>query len=139
MQGRDGEGEALLREALALLPGEAVLHHTLGLVYARQQRWDEALSELAAAAEAAPDNVRFAFVYGIALNSAGRSPEALQLLRASLETSPWDRDLLIGLSTIHRDRGELGAALEYARRLVEAWPEDAGARRLLAELESAGG
>jgi hypothetical protein len=42
----------------------------------------------------------------------------------------------MGLATIHRDRRQLGAALEYARRLVEAWPEDAGARRLLSELES---
>jgi tetratricopeptide (TPR) repeat protein len=136
VQGRDAEGEALLREALALLPGEAALHHTLGLVYARQQRWDEVLTELSLAVEAAPDNVRFAFVYGIALNSAGRSPEALELLRASLDRVPWDRDLLMGLATIHRDRRQLGAALEYARRLVEAWPEDAGARRLLSELES---
>jgi tetratricopeptide (TPR) repeat protein len=136
--GRDAEGEALLREALALLPGEAALHHTLGLVYARQQRWDEALTELSLAVEAA-ENVRFAFVYGIALNSAGRSAEAVELLRASLDGAPWDRDLLMGLSTIHRDRGQLGAALEYARRLVEAWPEDAGARRLLSELESADG
>jgi predicted CXXCH cytochrome family protein len=139
VQGRDGEGEALLREALALLPGEAALHHTLGLVYARLERWDEALAELSLAVEAAPENARFAFVYGIALNSAGRSAEALDLLRASLERVPWDRDSLIGLATIHRDRGELGAALEYARRLVEAWPEDTGARRLLSELQSAAG
>ena len=83
--------------------------------------------------------MRFAFVYGIALNSAGRSAEAVELLRASLNRAPWDRDLLIGLATIHRDRGQLGAALDYARRLVEAWPEDAGARRLLSELESADG
>jgi tetratricopeptide (TPR) repeat protein len=137
--GRDAEGEALLREALALLPGEAALHHTLGLVYARQQRWDEALAELSLAVEAAPENARFAFVYGIALNSAGRSAEAVEVLGTSLDRAPWDRDLLIGLATIHRDRGQAGAALEYVRRLVEAWPEDAGARRLLSELESSGG
>ena len=136
---RDAEGEVLLREGLALLPGEAALHHTLGLVYARQQRWDEALTELSLAVEAEPENVRFAFVYGIALNSAGRPAEAAELLRASLDRAPWDRDLLMGLSTIHRDRGQLGAALDYARRLVEAWPEDASARRLLSELESADG
>ena len=104
-------------EALALLPDEAAIHHTLGLVYARQQRWEEASTELSLAVEAAPENAWFAFVYGIALNSAGRSAEAAELLRASLDRTPWDRDLLMGLSTIHRDRGQLGAALEYARRL----------------------
>jgi tetratricopeptide (TPR) repeat protein len=139
VQGRDAEGETLLREALALLPDEAAIHHTLGLVYARQQRWEEASTELSLAVEAAPENARFAFVYGIALNSAGQSPEAIEVLKAALDGAPWDRDLLIGLATIHRDRGQLEAALEYARRLVENWPEDTGARRLLAELESSAG
>ncbi len=137
--GRDAEGETLLREALELLPGEAALHHTLGLVYARLERWDEALAELALAVEAATENARFAFVYGIALNSAGRSAEAVEVLRASLDRAPWDRDLLIGLATIHRDLGQLDAALGYARRLVEAWPEDTAARRLLSEFESTAG
>ena len=139
VQGRDAQGETLLREAIDRLPGEAALHHALGLVHARQQRSDEALMELSLAAEAAPENVRFAFVYGIALHSAGRSAEAVETLKASLVRAPWDRDLLIALATIHRDRRELGRAVEYARRLAEAWPDDAGAARLLAELESGAG
>ena len=40
VQGRDQEGERLLREALAKHPDEALLHHTLGLVLVRLRRGD---------------------------------------------------------------------------------------------------
>jgi cytochrome c-type biogenesis protein CcmH/NrfG len=111
----------------------------LGLAYARQQRGAEALDALAEASRLAPDNRRFAFVYAVALNSGGRSAEAIDVLVDALGRAPWDRDLLVGLATFHRDRRELPEAVEYARRLVQAWPDDQGALQLLTELESTGG
>ena len=136
-QGREADVVRLLDGAIAVLPDEPALYHVLGLSYARQQLGEEALEALARAARLAPEDRRFAFVYGVALNSAGRSTEAIAVLARALESAPWDRDLLIGLATFHRDRGEVSDALEYARRLAEAWPDDPGGRQLVGELESA--
>ncbi len=138
-QGREAEVEEILLRGLSTLPTEAALHHALGLAYARQQREEEALDALAEASRLAPENTRFGFVYAVALNSGGRASEAIAVLEAALQRTPWDRDLLVGLATFHRDRGERREALEYARRLAEAWPDDPGARQLVAELESPGG
>lgn len=42
-----------------------------------------ALHEFAVAAKLAPDNARYAYVYAIGLNSAGKQREALAILKAA--------------------------------------------------------
>jgi hypothetical protein len=64
LQGRDAEGEALLRQA----PDNAAVHHALGLLLVRLGRLDEALPELARAVELAPGEARYAYVYEVALS-----------------------------------------------------------------------
>ena len=71
--GRDGEGESVLRTAIAASPRDAGLHHALGLTLVRLKRPDEALAELRRAAELEPDRARYAYVYAVALHSAGRA------------------------------------------------------------------
>ena len=108
----------------------------LGLLLVRQRRTDEALGELARADELQPENIRYSYVYAIALNSVGREKEAIQVLERGHERRPDHRDTLIALISIHRERGELDVAVRYAERLVALTPEDPGARRLLDELRS---
>lgn len=64
LQGRDTEGETLLRQA----PDDASVHHALGLLLVRLGRLDEALPELARAVELAPGEARYAYVYEVALS-----------------------------------------------------------------------
>jgi len=66
VRNREPDGEALLREGLGHAPTDATLHHALGLSLVRQHRNEEALQELKRATELAPDNQRFAYVYGVA-------------------------------------------------------------------------
>lgn len=66
VQQRESDAEATLREGLRASPGDATLHHALGLSLVRQKRAAEALAELKRAAELAPDNERFAYVYEVA-------------------------------------------------------------------------
>jgi predicted CXXCH cytochrome family protein len=63
---READVEALLREGLTHAPSDATLHHVLGLSLVRQGRKADALRELKRATELAPDNARFAYVYGVA-------------------------------------------------------------------------
>jgi tetratricopeptide (TPR) repeat protein len=66
LQGREVEAESTLREGIAQVPGNGMLHHALGLALVRQQRGAEALRELRRATELEPGNERFAYVYRIA-------------------------------------------------------------------------
>lgn len=119
---RDPDGERLLREALALMPERAELHLALGLSLVRQRRSSEALPAFARATELDPGNARYAYVHGIALNAAGRTDEALDVLAASQARHPADRDTLVALITINRDAGRLPVALSWADRLVAVDP-----------------
>jgi Flp pilus assembly protein TadD len=91
--GRDAEGETLLRASLAQQPKAAALHHSLGLLLVRQNKLSAALAPLRQAAALAPDNARFAYVYAVALDSAGRKREAHAAAEAGLKHSPGDATL----------------------------------------------
>ncbi len=86
--GRDGDGEAALRAAIAVSPKDAGLHYALGLALIRLKRSSDALAELRQAAELAPDSAQNAYVYAIALNSTGRGDEALKTLAGRARAPP---------------------------------------------------
>lgn len=134
--GDEAEGERVLRRGLAVAASKAELHHALGLNLARQQRLSEALPELQRARELAPENVRFAYVYGVALLSSGEPRAAVSVFTSVLEQRPGERDVLAALANVLRDLGELQRARGYAQRLVEAAPDDPAARQLLEDLSA---
>ena len=135
MRGQDKQGAALLREALAIEPENADVRHSLGLLLIRQHSYSEALDELRRASDLAPDNVRYAYVYAIALNSAGATVEATALLERMHQRHPTDRDVLVALVSIARDKGDFARALRYAHDLASQYPGDMEVRALVMELE----
>jgi Flp pilus assembly protein TadD len=137
LQGRDGEGEKILRRALSLDPQNAAAHHALGLLMIRQKQPPEALVALAEAARLGGDNPRYGYVYAVALNSTGQGKPAIQVLQKVLARHPNDRDTLLALTTFQRDAGELDAARELARRLVALEPENPQIQALLRQLSVA--
>ena len=116
-QGRDPEGERILREGLKVAPKNAILHHALGLALVRMKRADAALSELDRATVLEPGNARFAYVYAVALHSTGRSDAAIARLEKTLLAHPNDRDILEALASFHQARGDNGSAKKFAERL----------------------
>jgi predicted CXXCH cytochrome family protein len=122
-QTRDADGEWIVHEALARLPDNPELHFTLGLNLVRQHQATEAIPEFARAAELDPANPRYAYVQGVALNSTGRTDDALEVLEAAQARHPADRDTLLALATINRDAGRMAAALSWADRLVALDPQ----------------
>jgi Flp pilus assembly protein TadD len=135
-QNRDEAGEKILRQGLAVAPNDAALHHALGLLLVRRGRQSEALEALGRAAAIRPDIPRYGYVFGVALHSARQSTRALEVLTQAHEQHPGAPEILVGLATISRERGQLASAIGYARKLVELVPYDQGARQLLAELEA---
>lgn len=125
----------MLREGIAAAPRAAALHHALGLALVREQRPAEAAPELQRAAELAPDNPRFGFVYAVAVKETEGVARALEVLRAQLLRQPENRDLLLALTSYSREAGDMQAARDYAERLARLAPKDPQVQKLRAELE----
>jgi tetratricopeptide (TPR) repeat protein len=105
-QGRDDEGEKQLRKGLSISPDAADLHHALGLLLVRRGDKSTALQEFAKASKLASADARYAYVYGIALNSMGKQHEALAVLKAADTRQPHNLQLLSALVTILREEGD---------------------------------
>lgn len=136
-QARDADVEPILARGLAQVPDAADLHHALGLLRVRQGRRQEALASLGRAAALLPQQPRYAFVFGVALNSAGQADRALEVLDGAHRDHPGDTDLLLALTTISRDQGDIEAAVGYARQLRDLDPANPQISQLLAQLEAA--
>ena len=92
---RDTEGVALLRTGIAIRPQSADLYHSLGLAQVRLGKLPDAIVSLRRAAELAPDNPRYAYVYAVALHSAGRTDEALEVVDSALLRLPTNASLRV--------------------------------------------
>ena len=136
-RGVDDVAEATLKEGLAKVPGAAPLHHALGLVHVRQKRAD-AIKELAEAARLDPANARFAYVYAIALDSAGRQQQSLQVLADTARRHPYDRDTLTALVQYSARGGDIAAAQGYLKRLREIDPDSPEYAQMAKQLGGAG-
>jgi Flp pilus assembly protein TadD len=135
VSGREADAEAMLRDGVQKVPRDAALHHALGLALARRKEPAGAMRELDLAARLAQDEPRYVYVYAVALNSYGRSRDAVRVLERAIERFPRQRDMLVALVTFHRDAGNRAAARAMATRLVEAFPDDAEAKSLLQSVE----
>ena len=133
-QQRDGEARQLLERAIAVAPNAAEPIYALGLLKVRQKQYPEALRLLAEAAKLQPGNVRYSYVYAVALHSSGQVNQAIEVLQRAHERRPADREVLTGLITFERDRGNTALAISYAQQLVQLVPDDPDAKTLLASL-----
>jgi predicted CXXCH cytochrome family protein len=124
------EAERVLREGIARIPMSAELHYALGLSLTRSNRPSEATAALKTASDLAPDIPTFSYGYALALNKTGQSAPAIRVLIAALARHPGNRDILFALAAFERDAGELAAARQHARQLVERDPADSEARAL---------
>jgi len=116
-QGTEAAAVQVLREGLRVAPDNAALHHALGLTLIRERRYADALPELARAMKQATGDVRYAYVYGVALHDTGKKREGMAILRSALAQHPGDRDLLQALVGYTRESGDAAAAAQYEQRL----------------------
>jgi Flp pilus assembly protein TadD len=97
----------------------------------RTGRSADALAELKLATDLAPTATRYAYVYAVGLESAGRRPDAIRVLRSVLTRQPNDREALWALATWQLDGGNRAQGLEAARRLEVLEPDDPNVRALI--------
>jgi hypothetical protein len=91
------------------------------------------LVELRLAAHLAGNRAQYAYVYGVALHSAGRPQDALAHLKESQNAHPGDREILIAITSFSREAG-VGNSIATRRKIIQDCPDDPTVRRLLDEL-----
>ena len=123
-----------MRNAIDISPGDAGLHHALGLSLVRLKRLDDALVELRRAAELDRNSVRYAYIYGVALHSAGHRQEAIDYLKESLTGHPANLDIVMAIVSFSREAGDAATALQYAEQALKIAPDDPAIRGLAEEL-----
>ena len=94
----------------------------------------KALDLLAAAPRHEPTNPRYAYVYAVALNDAGKTTDAIEVLEASINAHPYDRDSLRALATFLEQAGDSARARGYAQRLSELEPGNPDVSQMLKQL-----
>ena len=78
--GDDGKAHKYLSEALKLTPDSAAVQYSMGLLYVRQKKMDEALIHLSLAQSLGNAVPRYAYVYAVALESVQRLGDAVTVL-----------------------------------------------------------
>ena len=127
---READAQAILTQFLARNPQSAAARHALGLSLVRQKRNAAALSELQRAYEAEPSQPRYAYVYGVALQSAGKGEEGRAILEKALVSHPWNIDINNALLADALRSNDAARAAPYAARLVTLRPDDPALARL---------
>jgi Flp pilus assembly protein TadD len=100
----------------------------------RRKRYDDAVASLGEATRLNPANTHYSYVYAVALNSVGRTEQALSVLKQAQEHNPVNRELLLALVDINHAAGNLAAATTYAKTLTALAPTDAALQKLLSDL-----
>jgi tetratricopeptide (TPR) repeat protein len=133
---RESDAEKLLRQATEIAPQQGAPQHALGLSLVRQKRYAQAEVALARAAELEPENIRYGYVYAVALNSFGKTEAALDVLTDLHRRQPDDADVLYALLDIHRGRGNWAEALKYGEKLLQLRPGNSQLEKLVNYLKS---
>jgi len=132
-QGRDQESADMLQRGLQRVPASATLHHALGLARIRLQQPELAMASLRRAVELDPATARYTYVLAVALHSTGQADESIRRLQEAVKRWPYDRDMLMALTSFQLESGKRQDAQGTARRLVAAYPADPQVRVLAAQ------
>jgi predicted CXXCH cytochrome family protein len=122
--GKEEELQSLLLEAIEVDKTVAVFHYSMGLSLARQEKIEQAIEALQQASILDPENAQFSLAYAIALNSAGKTEAALTVLTTYHERHPMNGQILMTLSTINRDNGNIKESLFYAKKMLKLVPDN---------------
>ncbi len=114
--GNEDNADEVLRKAVKIIPGNASLHYALGLSLVRQKN-SKAIDELRQASVLSPNNARYSYVYGVALNSLGEKQQAIAVLKEALIQHPNNREILTALVAFNRDLGNASESRFYAEKL----------------------
>ena len=114
---QDSKAIALLEQGLNALPEQPDLNFSQGLAYIRRGDSQTAMAHLQIAAQQAPENARYVYVYAGGLNDKGETEQAISLLQQGLRQHPTDPNMLNAIIAYLNNSGRYQEALVYKNRL----------------------
>lgn len=133
--GRNDRSEQTYAEAIRMAPEQADLRYGHALSLVRKQALAEAIMELEEAVRLDPQNFRYKTTFAVALDSAGRTEDALDRLDGW--AAGGDADIL-GLALQYSLKlRRLPEALKHAEALARLRPEDRQILGLIGQLKQA--
>ncbi|WP_179039534.1 tetratricopeptide repeat protein [Rhizobium leguminosarum] len=133
--GRNDKSEQTYAEAIRMAPERADLRYGHALSLVRKQALAEAITELEEAVRLDPQNFRYKTTFAVALDSAGRTGEALDRLYGWAAGGDAD---VIGLALQYSLKlRRLPEALKHAEALARLRPEDREISDLIRQLKQA--
>jgi len=109
------------RKSLEIAPDYAEAHNTLGNIYAKQEKYDEAIANYRAA-EADPTYADPRIELGNILVKQGKFSEAEAKCREALRLAPMHLPGMFSLATALHSQGKLDEAAGYYRRILALNP-----------------
>ncbi|MGO8015863.1 multiheme c-type cytochrome [Rhizobium leguminosarum] len=131
--GQSDKSEQTYAEAIQMAPERADLRYGHALSLVRKQALAEAITELAEAVRLDPQNSRYKTTFAVALDSAGRTGEALDRLDGWAAGADAD---IMGLALQYSLKlRRLPEALKYAEDLARLRPQDQQITDLIEQLK----
>lgn len=127
-KGQYGVAIPEFKTAIAMQPGDAIVHNSLGSALAGAGRLAEAIAEYKKSIELSPEYPDSHNNLGSALTSAGRLNEAVAEFKKAIELKPAYAEANTSLGGILARMGRLDEAIPYLRKAVEHNPENTLAR-----------
>lgn len=126
---RAGELEAaerLYRAVLRVHSAHAGVHHNLGNVLQKFERWDEAIASYQRALELDPDDATGHRSLGTALKARGNVTAAIKCFRRALALRPDYAEAHNNLGNVYLEAGDVATAVECFQRAVNGRPDFPG-------------
>lgn len=132
--GNENKAKETLLQALKVAPDSGAVQHSFGLYWVRQGGIKKALNYLKAATETDDRSVRYAYVYGVALESTGDIDGAIDALKKANEQWPNQYDVLLSLVLYLEKADRASESLTYLSKLSAIAPNDPEVKRRLANM-----
>jgi predicted Zn-dependent protease len=132
-EGRYKPAIRVLQRRLAAAPGDARLHYSLGLAYARLGVVDGAINQLSQAVRLAPRQALYHAALGQAYRDAGGVEQASRALEEAVRLDPTEPRYEASLAGLQLELGRLDPAIAGLRDAATRHPGELGLHLLLAE------
>jgi protein O-GlcNAc transferase len=118
--GDNPTAEGLIRQAIAIAPGEGLYHANLGVVLIQMRRMEEATATLRQAVRLQPDHFGAQSNLGVALCATGDPEGAVKAANAALGLRPGDPATLVNCGDFLEKAGRYGEASARFEAAIQA-------------------
>ena len=134
--GRLPEAKKALLELLEADPGNIGAHHTLGVVYSKEQNWGQAIEEWETVLKLAPDTDDTLRELGWAFNMSGDYENAVTSLKKAIEMNPENLQARIDLGAVFMSNLKFEEAIDEWEKAKKDDPANPLIKKFLSDAQA---